>query len=436
MADLAPAGRVHAARLADRVGREVVVQQEPLLARALERIDELLVLAGAEGGDDQRLRLAAGEEGGAVRARQHVHLGCDRPHGLEIAAVDALAGADDVAAHHILLDPLEDGIEQHLLAGIGIGGQQLFLDLGARRLDQLVTLLLLRRRKGGAKVGLHQRLGFLDILGFVGRLEVPRLLGCLLGQLDDGLDHRLEAAVAEHHGLQHLLLGKLLGLGLHHHDGVAGAGDHEVEGAFGHLVDHRVEHELAVDDADAGSRDRAEERQARERERRGSGDHADDVGVVLHVMRQHGDDDLRLVLEALDEQRPDRPVDEARGQRLLLRRAPFALEVAARDLAGGVGPFLVVDGEGEEVDPRPGGFLGDHRRQHAGLAVLGVHRCVGLASHAARLQRQLAAGPFNFHTLCLEHLFRLVSFLVSRRSVEHRHLLSGSRPTFPYLGAT
>jgi hypothetical protein len=52
-------------------------------------------------------------------------------------------------------------------------------------------------------------------------------------------------------------------------------------------------------------------------------------------MLQHGDDDLRLVLVAIGEQRADRPVDQARGQRLELGRAAFALEEAAGDLAGG-----------------------------------------------------------------------------------------------------
>ena len=62
----------------------------------------------------------------------------------QVAAVDALAGADDVAAHDILLDPLEHGAEQHLLAGIGIGAKSSFLTLALDRLDQLVPLLLLR----------------------------------------------------------------------------------------------------------------------------------------------------------------------------------------------------------------------------------------------------------------------------------------------------
>ena len=78
VADLAAAGRTHAAGLADRVGREVVVQQEALLVGAFQAVDVLLVLAGAERGDDQRLRLAAGEQRRAVGARQEAGFGDDR----------------------------------------------------------------------------------------------------------------------------------------------------------------------------------------------------------------------------------------------------------------------------------------------------------------------------------------------------------------------
>ena len=45
-----------------------------------------------------------------------------------------------------------------------------------------------------------------------------------------------------------------------------------------------------------------------------------------------------------------------------------------------------------------------------GLAVLGEHGGVGLARDAARFKSQLAAAPFNFHALCVEHLS--ISFLV------------------------
>ena len=75
-------------------------------------------------------------------------------------------------------------------------------------------------------------------------------------------------------------------------------------------------------------------------------------GSFSRSWRQHGADDLGLVAETRREQRPDRPVDEPRGQHLLLGGAAFALEEAAGDLAGGEGLFLVVDGEREEILPR------------------------------------------------------------------------------------
>ena len=97
----------------------------------------------------------------------------------------------------------------------------------------------------------------------------------------------------------------------------------------------------------------------------------DDVGVVLQVVGEHGHDDLGVVLVALGEERADRAVDQAGDQGLLLRRTAFALEVAAGDTAGGVGPLLVVDREREEVAPGLGLLLGDDGGEDGGLAVGG-----------------------------------------------------------------
>ena len=107
VADFAPAGSADAAGLADREGREVVVQQERFLVGPLQRVDELLVLAGAERRDHQRLRLAAGEQRRTVGARQDADFADDRPHGLHVAAVDALAGVENVPAHDLGFELLE-----------------------------------------------------------------------------------------------------------------------------------------------------------------------------------------------------------------------------------------------------------------------------------------------------------------------------------------
>ena len=144
-------------------------------------------------------------------------------------------------------------------------------------------------------------------------------------------------------------------------------------------------------------------------------------------MLQHGDDDLRLVLEALDEQRADRAVDEAGNQGFLLGRTAFALEIAAGDLARGEGLFLVVDGQREEVEARLGLFLEDHRGQDDGVAVGGQHRAVGLTGEAARLEGQLAAGPVDGFAFDIEHVFDL-------SLIPRTHFLRGRTGRFAFQG--
>ena len=216
--------------------------------------------------------------------------------------------------------------------------------------DGVVALLLARDRIGRAQVLLDDAEHFLLERGVVGQREIARLLRGLLGELDDRLDHRLEVPVAEHHRAEHDLFGQLLGFQFHHQHGVLGAGDDEIELAFLHLVERRVEHVFVVDEADAGGADRAHEGRAGQRERGGGRDHRDDVGIVLQVVRQHGDDHLGVVAPAVGEQRTDRAVDQARGQRVLFGRTAFALEVAAGNAAGRVVFLVVVDGQRQEVD--------------------------------------------------------------------------------------
>ena len=115
VADLAAAGRAHAAGFADRIVREVVVQQERLFVGALQRVDELLVFGGAERRDHQSLGLAAGEQRRAVGARQHADFRHDLADGLDVAAVDALAGVENVPAHDLGFELLEHAGNRQLV---------------------------------------------------------------------------------------------------------------------------------------------------------------------------------------------------------------------------------------------------------------------------------------------------------------------------------
>src|SRR5262249_60822794 len=114
-----------------------------------------------------------------------------------------------------------------------------------------------------------------------------------------------------------------------------------------------------------------------------------DVGIVFEIVRQHGDDHLGVAAIAIGKQRADRPVDQARNERFLLGRAAFALEVAARNTAGGIEFFEIVAGERQEIDAGLGFLGGYDGRQHGGLAVGGEDRAIGLARYLAGLQDEL-----------------------------------------------
>src|SRR6185369_4821161 len=104
VADFAALGRTHHAGLAHRERREVVMQHEGLATLTFQRVDDLSIAARAQRHGDQRLRLAAREQCGTMRARQRAGLHDDGTHGLEIAAVDARLAIQDALAHDLALE--------------------------------------------------------------------------------------------------------------------------------------------------------------------------------------------------------------------------------------------------------------------------------------------------------------------------------------------
>ena len=387
VADLAPTRPAHPPGLADREWREVVMQEKGLLVRPLQCIDPLLILAGAERCDHQCLRLAAGEERRTVRTGQHSNLAGDRAHRFDVAAVDALARIEDVPAHDLGFDRFEN--IGNLLRGIGRVLHALRAEmrhhLGHGGIDCLVALRLIGNGIGRAQIRLDQREHVFFQCRGVKDLQLARFFRRLFRKLDDGVDHRLEMTVAEHHGAEHDLFGQFLRFGFDHQHRVLGTGDDEIELALRHLVEQRVEHVFIVDEADARGAERTHEGCARERQRRRGRDHRQNVGIVLEIVRQRGHDHLRFVAPAIGEQRAHRAIDQARDKRLLLGRAAFALEIAAGDSASGVEFLLIIDGERQKIDALPPFLGGDHRRQHFGLAVGSHHGAVGLARDLAGL---------------------------------------------------
>ncbi len=184
-----------------------------------------------------------------------------------------------------------------------------------------------------------------------------------------------------HDGAQHDVFRQPLRFRFDHQHGILRAGHDQLQVRVLQRCNAGVQYVVAVDVADFGRADRAGKRHARDRERGGGADQRRDIRIDVRVQRHDRRDDLDLVLEALGEQRPDRPVDQAADQRLFFTGTPFALEKAARDLAGGVGLFLVVDGQREEVSARVRRLAADGRYEDHGLRHVHEDGTVGLARY-------------------------------------------------------
>jgi len=158
--------------------------------------------------------------------------------------------------------------------------------------------------------------------------------------------------VPVHDGAQHDVFRKPLRFRFDHQNGILRAGHDKFQVRFLQRGNTGVEYIFAIDIADFGRANGAGKRHPRDRKRGGGADQCGNIRIDVRIQRHNRRDDLDLVLEALREQRADRPVDEAANQRLFFTGTPFALEKPARDLAGCVGLFLVVDGQREEVSAR------------------------------------------------------------------------------------
>ena len=221
--------------------------------------------------------------------------------------------------------------------------------------------------------GLHQGQGALGLAGLLHQLflQVDDLLAFLVGQLD---------------GLKQDRFGFFLGPALDHDHGLAAGGHNQVQGAFFHLLEGGVDHQIALDPADPHAAEHVGHRDVGNGQGgRGGGD-----GQNIRVVFLVGGDDrgvhLDFVEETVGKEGADGAVDEAGGEGFLGAGAAFALEPASRDAARGGGLLAVFHRQGEKILARHGLLRPDHGHQHDRLAELGQNGSVGLLGHAARFK--------------------------------------------------
>ena len=106
--DLATLRCAHAPRFAGGKRRHVVVEHEALAILALQRVDDLLVLFGAQRGRHHGLRFTAGKKRRSMGSRQDSEPDFDRPHRARIAPVDARLAVQYLASYELGLQIEQD----------------------------------------------------------------------------------------------------------------------------------------------------------------------------------------------------------------------------------------------------------------------------------------------------------------------------------------
>jgi hypothetical protein len=383
------------------------VQHERLrdFLAGVDRVDALLVARRAERHHRERLRLPAREERRAVRPGQHAHLARDGADVVRSAPVRPLAALEDLPPHRLLLDRAEDLVDHR-------GVLRVLLDLLGQRADhvlgharhRLIALLLVAERQRFGDTRRGERLHPLTQDGVrLGRR--PRHVGNVVVGEQFLLERAqlLDRVVADLQRLEDLRLRNLERAALDHRDRFGRARDGDVHVGVLQLLERGVDQPRVLDATHTDRRDRRVERDLRHAERHGGAEQREHVRVVLLVGRQHEARDLRVVHEAVGEERPDGPVHLTGREDLLLARTSLALEEAAGDLARRVRLLAVLDRQREEREAR-GVVVHRDRAQHDGVAVLNQTGTVRELGHAAELQRQgsaseLALQPLNHFSL-------------------------------------
>ena len=331
VADVAALGTAHEPGLPDREGREVVVVPEGLGLLEPEVVHLHVHPGRAERDAGKDLSLTAGEQRRAVHSGSDVYLRLDRADFVLRATVGALLVDGDPLPDHVFFELRERRrdlggtlrvgtvavlgrgvlLEHSLLDGIDrVLARKLLGDLG-----RLVEL---------AAVGPANRLDQVGIDN--GLLDLELLLAGGFTQLLDRADDLLDLVVGDIEGIENLLLGDAGGAALDHQDRVLRAGDDQVHLQVLATVLRRVDDEVAVELPYPYRADVLCHRDIGNCEGCRSPVHGKDVVRMDAVHGHRLRDELRLLVPALGEERPQWAIDHPRGQRRLLTGARFAAE--------------------------------------------------------------------------------------------------------------
>ncbi len=294
------------------------------------------------------LRLAAGKDCAAVRSGHDARFA---PNGADVLIASAIR-ADAVVGDFLADDLLHNRIKAVMNIRLAI---RIFL---CETLHSLLLDLLFAGFALGAAGGIHRpnhavvelfAHGRIQLFGNV--IELIFLLGLAdirLNAFDEGTDF-LDFLMRQQNCLQHLCLADLVRPCLNHHDGIFGAGESQMHAALCALLAAWVDDELPVHITDDNRARRPHEGKPGNGKRNRGADHTKDFRRHIRIHGEHRNDHLNVVIIALGEERPQRPVDQAAGQNCLFRGAPLPLDESPGDFAYSIHFLFKLDAEREEI---------------------------------------------------------------------------------------
>ena len=159
----------------------------------------------------------------------------------------------------------------------------------------------------------------------------------------------LDLLVTGENRAEHVRLADLLRARLDHQHGFIRTGDRQAQLGNRALLLIRIDDDFTIDQTDGNAADRARPRDIADRNRGGSADHRGNIRRHVLLNGKHRRHNLHVVAHALVEQRAQRAVDQAGGQRRLFRRTTLALDETAGDLAHGIHLLFKVNAQREKV---------------------------------------------------------------------------------------
>ena len=322
------------------------MEHKPAVDIAGQSLKVLFIPFTTKGCNYHGLGLAPGKQRRTMGTGQHAHFAGDGPHFRKTASVKPLALVNNTGAH----DPLFIGGKQiaHLgFTGIFIlvkGGQDLFFQL----VIPIFPGHLVGRgnhflHTGGGKF-FHPGLQFLvKGRGFNLTFFLAHLRPQIVLQGYEGL-HSL---MGEKNRLQHYILGQFPCPAFDHDNRLFGPGDHQIHVRLFQLCFCRIKDIVPINIAYPGSGNRSLPGNIGNGKGGRGAVHGQNVGIDFLVRRKNGYDDLGFAHIALGKKRPERSVDQTAGEHLFFTgTTDFTTEITSGNTAGGIHPFLILDGQG------------------------------------------------------------------------------------------